>query len=337
MEWPTIFVIILTFDIVNIVMHGMGTWLLACTYMRGQKSTQTLYLINLALSELIKNMVRLIWELIVVVSPAYFSHPTAFVYTHIFSVSGVFYNYMLSMFYITGDRLLHIILNLRYPVYWSIGKTKRLLICTWVFCLTISTSLILVYHFIFKSAMIKYEVYLDIIRLYIPFTLYIISLLFAIVTYTVMFLTFARSRSNTIAPQSSLFNIFINSRFFICVLLMTSFLLLTVIPNLIRLFAFATSITLSKQVWLYIFLSTLLSDFIDAIVYIFLQPDVRKLLLIKLSCGILRNVLGTRQHQVQPPPSVPMDSADAVVCDQGSIIRDQIQPNTENGMATTTL
>ena len=71
-----------------------------------------------------------------------------------------------------------------------------------------------------------------------------------------MFLKFARSRRNTSAPQSSLFNIFINSRFFVPVLLIASFLLLTVIPNLIRSFAFVTGITISKQISLYILVST---------------------------------------------------------------------------------
>ena len=332
MELSTIFVISVMFNILNIVMHGVGTWLLLCTYIRRQKSTQTLYLINLALAELIRNMLLLIWNSVVVVSSTYkVCLATECWYVYVFLVSGVFYNYMVSMYYITGDRLLHIILNVKYPVYWSVGKTKRLSICTWVFCLTINTSLTLVYHFIYKSTMYK-----DILVVYIPCALFIVYVLFAILTYTVMFLKFARSRRNT-APHSSLFNIFINSRFFVSLLLISSFLLLTVIPTLIRSFMFLTGNRISKQIYLYVNVSARLSDFIDAIIYIFLQPDIRKLLLIKLSCGLLRNTLNTRQLQLQPPSSVPTVPANVVISDQGCIISNQIQTNNENRMITTKL
>ena len=324
------------FDILNIVMHGMGTWLLLCTYIRGQKSTQTLYLINLAVAELIKNMLDLILDSFVLVSHAYNQHiAAAYWYIHVFGVSGIFYNYMFSMFYITGDRLLHIILNVRYPVYWSVGKTKTLLICTWVFGLIISTSLTLEFHFIYKPAMYKYRLHVEILVVYIPCALYVIYVLFAIVTYTVMFLKFARSRRNTNARESSLFKIFINSRFFVSVLLITSFLLLAVFPYLICSFMFLTGIILSKQIILCTIVLYRLSDFIDAIIYIFLQPHVRKLLLQKPSCGLLRNTLGTRQLQQQPPASDPMVSAIAVIGDQGSVISNQIQTNNENNMMTT--
>jgi hypothetical protein len=328
MEVSTIALIDVMFDTVNILMHGMGTWLLLCTYMRGQKSTQTLYLINLALSELIKNMMMLIKDSLLSRNLVFASW-----YPRVFFKSGVFCHYMFSMFYITGDRLLHVILNVKYPVYWSVGKTKRLLICTWTFCLAMSTSLTLVHHVTYN----EHKTHLRFFYHYIRPALFIIYGLFAIVTYTSMFLQYARSQRNTNAPQSSLFNIFINSRFFVSVLLIGSCMLLAVIPELILLILKLASIPLPSQFNLYKHVSFRLSDFIDAIIYIFLQPDVRKLLLTKLSCGLLRNTSSTRELQQPTPYFVLADPAGAVVSDQGSIISNQTQTNNENEMKITKL
>ena len=41
--------------------------------------------------------------------------------------------YYVVMLFFTADRLVHAILCLRYPVYWSIRKTKYLLMITWAF------------------------------------------------------------------------------------------------------------------------------------------------------------------------------------------------------------
>ena len=235
MESATTSIIGVVFEILNILMHGVGIWLLVCTFIRGQKSTQTMYIINLAISEIIKNIFLLIVDLLLVgiYSTDNRNLVIGFWYVNAFFATGVIYNYTLSMFYITADRLFHIILHVKYPVYWSVGKTKRLLICSWVFCLTISTSFTLVLHFVYKSVVNEDEVYLRIFLIYIPIVLYIIYVLFACLTYTKMFLQFARSRTNRNARRLSLFNIFINSRFFVSVLLISSFLLLMVTPRLI--------------------------------------------------------------------------------------------------------
>ena len=88
---------------------------------------------------------------------------------------------------------------------------------------------------------------------------------------------------------------------------------------------------------LYLKVSTRLSDSIDVIIYIFLQPDVRKLLLIKLSCGLLRNTLSTHQVQQQSPSFARKVPENIHPSNQGRFISKQIQTNNGNDMLTTEL
>ena len=86
------------------------------------------------------------------------------------------------------------------------------------------------------------------------------------------------ARSTNQSNQSRL-NTFRHSKFYICVLLLTSFLILLVIPYILYLIYRITGWSLPTNYFTYFRLSMFLSDSVDALIYIFLQPSVKKLFL----------------------------------------------------------
>ena len=61
-----------------------------------------------------------------------------------FHLQAVFH---LTMLFFAIDRLIHAVLSLRYPIYWSVRKTKYLFIILWTFGMlaTIAVTLASVY------------------------------------------------------------------------------------------------------------------------------------------------------------------------------------------------
>ena len=125
----------------------------------------------------------------------------------------------------------------------------------------------------------------------------IIYLIFALMTYLVLFNYYLNSRRNihrqpTDNTRISPWKAFVDSRFFNPVLLIGSYLCLIVIPAAVRsvmtwmnpdksnsLAAIITSVILSR-----------LSYTIDAVIYIYLSKPVRNILLTRLSCRRHRDV-----------------------------------------------
>ena len=107
-----------------------------------------------------------------------------------------------------------------------------------------------------------------------------------------MFRKYASSRRRTSSagnidvPQESLFRIYRNSRFFVSIMLVTSSLILGVIPKLMYVFMLIADNKVPLPFKYYVEFCRLLSDMVDGIIYVMLQPSVRKLLLEKLSSAL---------------------------------------------------
>ena len=66
------------------------------------------------------------------ISYFFFDTQEVYIYLTAFHFTSAAMVYYLSMFYITFDKLLEVILNIRLPVYWNVEKAKVLLLVTWV-------------------------------------------------------------------------------------------------------------------------------------------------------------------------------------------------------------
>ena len=86
--------------------------------------------------------------------------------------------YVLTLFYITADKLFSIVFNIKYPVYWNVRKTKYLLAITWCLALMVSLSFCCVIHFARVDALALIHRYL-----YFYLGLEILFLVFTVVSY----------------------------------------------------------------------------------------------------------------------------------------------------------
>ena len=280
------------FQIWNLLFLSIAIFLTTYIHLKTpnrRRTPQSIFLINLVVAEFVKDVILII-NLTFRLSSTYNVYYAIVLYVYF----GTVINYFIAMFILTADRLLNILLNIKYATYCTISRAKRLLIATWILCIVIVISLSC--SFLNNLWNVRIIMFVS-----IPAVLYVIFLFFALSTYIIMFSTYVKSQRNTQRNTHSLWYIFSHSNFYICILLLSSFLFLVVIPYLITglLILIGRS---SISVNIYFVVSTSLSDFVDCIIYIFIQPKVRKLLFrISNSCfRVNKEVQITEMHGLTP-------------------------------------
>lgn len=283
MNSPIFYILLLLLSILNLCLHSIGITLLLTLYKTQQKTAQKLFMINLSVVECVWNVISCAREVLYLVYwPDYEHWPITFTLA-----GGVNYLDILSMFYITGDRLVHSVLLMRYRQYWNLYRTKILIVFTWIICGIVSLYVSLHYRFKTRHAASVYD---DVFLLIcINMVLFCLYLIFSIVTYVTLFLKYYNSklrlaRFNNNEDGNSLIQTFRKSRFFITALLVGNYLLLTVLPTLVEYVWYMTYydvLHLHIVIGVSVFGSRL-SKTLEAFVYIFLQTSVRNLLTQKI-------------------------------------------------------
>ena len=270
-----------TIEALNIFLHGIGIYLLAIVHKRGKSDPQNLYLINLAATEFLWNVFAITKDTIGIYKCF---NTVTYQCINIALATGIVYNVVSAMLYFTGDRLLHIVLHARYEAYWSVKKTCILLSCTWTCNIVISAVFSLSLYFRRESFMY----YAHIVIIYVPMFLYVIYMIFALTAYTIMFAIYVRSeKRRKVRRRPSVYRIYVESRFFIAVILIASYLILTVLPSVVKTVWTIVSEGNTPMWFVSICLiSTRLSHSFDAVVYIFLQKKVRNVWKRRLCCNL---------------------------------------------------
>ena len=269
--------------IVNVILHSVGSYLLISLYKSGEHNNQHLYLINLSFSEAFGNLIGIfitpIGDFISLSDKNTNIIDEVQYYIWIIVDTLVEVLYFTSMIYITIDRLLDILLNIRYPIYWNEKKTKYLLFGTWVagvlLCLVVSL----------LHALTGYD-YDDAFSTYFYPTFDFTFLIISIITYAFIFNKYKKTRvpPSSIqgdiprSQQPSAFKIFQRSRFFTMFLLITTFIIFVIIPDLIYLSIGIIADNNSDVLLSSCFVSYSISNIVDGWIYIFTKPNVRHLL-----------------------------------------------------------
>ena len=284
-------IILLFLCIINIFLHILGIYLLTSIKKINKNTVQHLVIVNLSISEVCICVIRLVnivtrlgldWcdydKRIIGEADHYFQ-------TIIFTLLS--FTYYFSILLITVDRLLACCLTVRYPIYLDVHKAKRVLI-------GISVIGVLIYVTTEVSYQITGNELTDSIYLYfyIPFDgIFVIT---AVFTYSVMFHRYKesvkrrsriRSISITRIKRISTFQIFHKSKFYVSALLVLTFVMFNVTADLIYLFAVKVMRVRSEIIVNAIRISYMVSFLADGLVYIFLQPFVRRLLFQKIRLG----------------------------------------------------
>lgn len=283
-------IILLVLNLLNVLFHSIGAYLLISMYTASTRKTQQIYLINLSISECMINlleMCRIICTLIPSTSSTLKQITEIRHYTLIVSFTGISVVYYFVMIYLTVHKLLEIELSIRYPLYWDERKAKYLLISTWIFafisCATVS-ALHNIFDFQWQDPFFKY--------FYVPIEFAFIIL--ALTTYGFIFFKYRQSQlkmpGGMVTTQSyrrrrSTVEIFQQSRFSAVLLLIVTFLFFMVVPDIVYLFVAILYDIKSEILLTACWISYAISNLVDAYIYIFMQHDVRhKLWTVLRSC-----------------------------------------------------
>lgn len=220
------------------------------------------------------------------------------------------YCYYAFIFYMTGDRLVGVVLHIRYPLYWGIKRAKQLVIFTFVACCLICICMCITFVKMKHCNNLKeYQQVYTMYHVYIPTALDITFLLIAICTYRTLFDKFRTSRrksttsyDSAVSPgQEDFFttsNLFVNSRFHISVLIVTSFLLFKVVPGLIYTCFELTHTPKPYSMLLVLCISFKICDTAEAVTYVFLQRSIKRLLRKKVNSLRTRTKSGDGERPI---------------------------------------
>ena len=270
-------VCLFTVQLVNIALHSIGCYLLITLYKRGQDTTQRILLINLSATELLLNVfggVMSIQSILILKGMDILEEQH--VYTSIIRDSGLMVIYFIDMYFITIDRLLEILLNINYYSYVSQEKVKYLLFATWLFGIILTIGITVTWHYLkFDYAKIHLFVYPPLACPFVPL---------AIIVYSLIFYRYRKSRVaptqswNNRNARVSIVRTFRQSKFFVVVFIILSFLLFVIFPGTI--YSVSTFIKhktkYRNQVIIYIIYH--LSHTVDFVTYVFLERAVRMLM-----------------------------------------------------------
>ena len=281
-------VTMLSLIMLNIIFHSIGCYLLLKLYKNGKENVQQIYLINLSITHTLGNMFQLISRVLLMVK----NGDTAYFCIIVILLTLFTFSYYMSMVYITVDKALDILLNIKYPLYWNEHRAKYLVYLTWLVGVLTSV-FVFVLHYVGN---ITVENIADHMFLYVYPLFDFTFVVLAVLCYSFLFHKYKQSRFSPCCPQNNvkIFNckfravtgrvlkIFRTSNFYISVLLILTFLIFMVIPNLVYLVYGVLGGNKSKTLDDTLLILFNISYLLDAWIYIFAQQPVRRMLFKKL-------------------------------------------------------
>ena len=276
MEGLKLTIIILT--LLCICFHSIGCHLMICLYRMGKKQPQLIYLTSLSCCEALCNIMRFLSTLITGVDEESNITETIQQFIYIALTTGMSFIYYFSIIMVIFDRFLGIFLSLKYKFYCTTFKAKVVVSTLWMI------GCALIFSFLLADVLLKLHIDLGKLLCIYPYFDLSVTVLSSL-TYSYIFKIYKSSQSSTtvstIQSSSSSANLFKNSKFFIPLLLTISFVVFIAVPDLsfiiIEIKKNKASVLLDAA-----FVCYSLSDLVDAFIYLFLHPSLRRLLWKKL-------------------------------------------------------
>ena len=256
----------------NIVLHSVACYLLWKTYNWTNLTTQQLLIFNLSICEWLVNLSWLVSEVLRLCGYKETSYDS---YTFCIHTATCAVLYML-MVYMTLDRLMAVIFTFGYLRYWTVGRTKKILVFIWA----IGTLLAVIFISLFEIFGNKW--FYDRRLFFLSIGVFLFFLALAFITYAVIFWRYSKSRSSADANRTSNEpgQRFQRSRFHIPILIMLTYILFNIGPYIfyvVNLLEFNTMIVVTNVLFALGYMS-------DSLIYIFMQRNVRAQLISCCQC-----------------------------------------------------
>ena len=272
----------------NLFIQSVGLHLLTSVQADDGNDAQLIYITNLCVVELIITVIWIVKGTFSVISFSLFGTVSATItkineYVAIVTCAILWFNIYMSMHYIIIDKLLQVILNIKYPTHCNVKNARSVVTATWVAGIFACACIAIPYEIV----EVNYEEINS--MFYISFG--VVFMIFGIGAYSFIFYRYIQARFDPCQRRilsfrrQSLFHVFKHSRFAISVLLMTSFVLFVIIPDVLIGFAGIVKTRDNGMLDIHFVLLLALHQFsfiCDGYIYIFMQPEVRRLFSRKL-------------------------------------------------------
>lgn len=294
-----VFLLLITAELTAISLHAIGIYLLHCLKVENKSDIEHFYVLNLSIFELLITICLFIKTILFLVpSSTGLQQFLPFLYIHIDMFMFVFLSFgiYMNMFYIVIDKTMQVFLNLKYHLYWNIKKARRLEIFTWIGGFGTTVGFCVSFHkfgFDFRKNFVVYFRPVNDV-------LFVITV---IACYSYIFFKYKSTRdapvthvvsSTSRQTSTTTFTIFCNSRFFLSVCLVSTFIMFVIIPDVVLIFITIENDVNKSQVRNGIVTFVIIISYIvDAIIYILLNHKVQQIFykkLRKLNCFAFRSV-----------------------------------------------
>lgn len=288
----------------SLLMHSLGFYLLICMYHTGRKTGQKLYLINFSLFETVKATIGIALVSIALFFSTSEVDPSPLVisiqhHLSILSETMLTFIYYSLLFYITIERLMTVVLGMKYCIYKGRRQSRNILISTW----SIGCAIGLLFCLLYGLYGFYYIPYNHFVYVFLD----ILFIIIAVITYSTLFKKHVKSCSFRVHQNGcqrstrSYTEIYRQSNFHIPVLLMSSFLFLMIVPDLVYVVmvcyqSHLSGLNMIRQlsssndlIWHCMIVLNVLSDIANALIYIFAEKRHRKKL-IEMLAAVLKKL-----------------------------------------------
>ena len=282
--------------VVIIIFHSVGLYLLVSLHKDGRSDIQLILIMNLSVTEILLSIFNMLEKFLEEESLNNSeTFDVAAKYLSIVLMTPFEFSHYMNMLYITINKLLEVLLNIKYELYCTFSKVKYLIGVTWLVGIVFCASIILVEIFA------GYE-----LESLIIYSLVAFDFAFIVIAVGSNSYIFHKYRKSCIAPvqttpQPSIWNVFRNSRFYVSALMILSFLLLVVTPDVINILVprnVEDDVEDEDIVDIYVNAVDIVLDFMinlsylsNALIYIFMHTPVKQLLLRKLQATRCLNTI----------------------------------------------
>lgn len=294
---PILLIIALLLQVLAIILHSTGLYLLRCLCIEGKDEVQQVYMTNLSVIEILTT----VCFMLVTLSDLVISNAELVDYTNIVLLTVCSLLIYMNMVYIVVDKTLQVYWNIKYNVYWSIQRAKYLVLATWF------VGIICCIGILIQFSIKPFDYSFRLVNVLRPL-LDVFFLIIVVASYAYIFHKYRISRlqdghqssaSTTAATtatsqiQPSIWSTFCQSRFFLSVCLITTFVLFVILPDIIHMCTTADNPDLQNIITILLYI---ISYICDVFVYIFLDADVKKMLYKKLRTSRRGECMGNNKH-----------------------------------------
>ena len=259
-----------------VLIHLLGLFLLRLV--KFQPINQRIVIIHLAFAELVYNLYQLFVYIFLMIGRCDEDSSCRYVDAHFFFFLGTANKFI--MIYLIVDRLLDILLHLRYPLYFTEERVKNVLLAIWIFCWIYALIMLLLMKFDIAGDSLAW--------VYYPFSYRsdIVIFLCALITYSMLYVKVQRfcaiDKSQREAGGNNNIKVYNKTKFLLPCLIIATYLVFNNAANVMFLYkhfgvmkdGYAKSLVseISHGFWI-------LGHISDGVLYIFMQKNIKKKLM----------------------------------------------------------